>query len=168
MYVCMSYRVPPLTYRRTPSSHKDRKGSFTTRPSGKVPGYKNVIKRAYYLQQPACWHNTSKPIVACLGGGENQRACRKPLQACTEQANHVDIIKHKCRDIGLPDGLGVPNRQAAQGNGSTGTTLSGHRAIASQTLIFWRHAPPISETPGNYPSLAFSEAPGTTIKALTN
>ena len=28
----MSYRVPPLTYRRTPSSHKDRKGSFTTHP----------------------------------------------------------------------------------------------------------------------------------------
>ena len=42
---CMSYRVPPLTYRRTPSSHKDRKGSFTTRPTGKVPGYKNVIKK---------------------------------------------------------------------------------------------------------------------------
>ena len=41
----MSYRVPPLTYRRTPSSHKDRKGSFTTRPTGKVPGYKNVIKK---------------------------------------------------------------------------------------------------------------------------
>ena len=44
-YVCMSYRVPPLTYRRTPSSHKDRKGSFTTRPTGKVPGYKNVLKK---------------------------------------------------------------------------------------------------------------------------
>ena len=74
---CMLYRVLPLTYRRTPSSHKDRKGSFTTRPTGKVPGYKNVIKRAYYLQQPACWHNTSKAAVACLGGGENQRAWRK-------------------------------------------------------------------------------------------
>ena len=95
MYVCMSYRVPPLTYRRTLSSHKDRKGSFTTRPTGKVPGYKNVIKRAYYLQQPACWHNTTKAVVACLCGGENQiGAWRKPPQACTEQTNRVDITKH--------------------------------------------------------------------------
>ena len=38
----------------------------------------------------------------------------KPPQSCTEQANHVDIAKHKCRDIGLPDGMGIPNRQAAQ------------------------------------------------------
>ena len=158
--VCMSYRVLSLTYRCTPSSHKDRKGSFTTRPTSKVPGYKNVIKRAFYLQHPACWHNTSKAAVACLGGGENQRAWKKPPQACTEQANRVDITKHKCRDIGLPDGMGVLNRQATEGDGSTGTTLSGHCTIASQTLIFWRHAPapPISETPGNYPSLAFSEA----------
>ena len=64
--VCMSHRVPPLTYRRTPSSHRDRKGSFTTCPAGEVPGYKKVIKGAYYLQQPACWHNTSKAAVACL------------------------------------------------------------------------------------------------------
>ena len=47
---------------------------------------------------------------------------KKNPQACTEQANRVDITKHKCRDIGLPDGMGVPNRQAAQGDGSTGTT----------------------------------------------
>ena len=63
----------------------------------------------------------------------------KPPQACTEQANRVDITKHKCRDIGLPDGMGVPNRQADQGDGSTGTTLSGHCTTASETLIFWRH-----------------------------
>ena len=37
----------------------------------------------------------------------------KTPQACTEQANRVDITKHKCRDIGLPDGMGVPNRQVA-------------------------------------------------------
>ena len=48
-----------------------------------------------------------------------------------EQVNCVDITKHKCRDIGLPDGMGVPNTQAAKGDGSTGTTLSGHCAIAS-------------------------------------
>ena len=59
-YVCMSHRVLPLTYWRNPFSLKDRKGSFRTRPTGKVPGYKNVIKRAYCLQQPACWHSTSK------------------------------------------------------------------------------------------------------------
>ena len=94
----------------------------------------------------------------------------KNHQACTEQANRVDITRHKCRDIGLPDGMGVPNRQATQGDGSTKTTLSVHCAIASQTLIFWWYAPvlPISETPGNYPSIAFSEASGTTIKALTD
>ena len=116
-HVCMSYKVPPPTYRRTPSSHKDRKGSFTTRPTGKVPGYKNVIKRAYCLQRPACWHNTSKAAVACLGVGKTREPGEKPPQACTEQANHVDITKHKCRDIGLPDGMGVPHRQAAQGGG---------------------------------------------------
>ena len=102
--------------------------------------------------------------------GKTREPAEKPPQACTEQANRVDITKHKCRDKGLLDGMGVPNRQAAQGDRSMGTTLSVHCAIASQTLIFWRHAPapPISETPGIYPSLAFSEAPGTTIKALTN
>ena len=44
MYVCRM-RVPPLTYRRTPSSHKDTKGSFTTRPTDKVPGYKKCDKK---------------------------------------------------------------------------------------------------------------------------
>ena len=61
--------------------------------------------------------------MTCLGGGETREPGEKPPQACTEQANRVDITKHKCRDIGLPDGMGVPNRQAAQGDGSTGTTL---------------------------------------------
>ena len=28
--------------------------------------------------------------------------------------NHVDITMCKCRYIGLPDGMGVPNRQAVQ------------------------------------------------------
>ena len=32
-------RVPPLSYRHTLSGHKDRKGSFTTCPTDKVPGY---------------------------------------------------------------------------------------------------------------------------------
>ena len=71
-----------------------------------MPGYKKAILRAYYLQQPACWHNTSKAVVTCLGGGENQRVSgEKPPQASMEQANRVDITKHKCRDIGLPDGM---------------------------------------------------------------
>ena len=98
----MSYRVLPLTYRRTRSSHRDRKGSFTTRPTGNVDGFKNVIKRAYCLQQPACWHNTSKAVVACLGGGENLRAPEKNhCKLVRYRQNRVDITKHKCRDIGL-------------------------------------------------------------------
>ena len=80
--------------------------------------------------------------MACLGGRKTREPGEKPPQTCTEQANRLDITKHKCRDIGLPDGMGVPNRQAGQGDGYTGTTLSGHCAIASQTLIVWRHAPP--------------------------
>ena len=156
----MSYRVPSLTYQRTPSSHIDRKGSFTTRPTGNVPGYKNVIKSAYYLQQPACWHNTSKAVLACLGGGENLRAPEKNHRNLVrDRQNRVDIAEHTCRDIGLPNGMGVPNRQAAQGDGSTRTTLSGNCATVSQALIFWRHAPapPISETPRIHHSPAFQK-----------
>ena len=80
--------------------------------------------------------------------------------ACTEQANRVDITKHKYRDISLPDGMGVPNRQAAQGYGSMGTTLSVHCTIASQTLIFWQHAPAphISEAPGIHLPCLFRRA----------
>ena len=59
----MLHRVPPVTYPRISSSKKDWKGSFTTRTTGKVPGNKNCDKRAYYLQQPACWNITSKAVV---------------------------------------------------------------------------------------------------------
>ena len=75
-----------------------------------------------------------------LGGGENRQAPEKNHHKLVQnRLNHVDITKHKCRDIGLPDGMGVPNRQAPQEDGSTGTTLSDHCATASQALIFWRH-----------------------------
>ena len=65
--------------------------------------------------------------------GKTREPREKIPQACMEQANCVDITKHKCRDIGLPAGVRVPNRQVAQGEGSTGTSLSGQCAIASQT-----------------------------------
>ena len=39
--------------------------------------------------------------------GSLEKKHRK-LVACTEQATRVDITKHECRDIGLPDGMGVP------------------------------------------------------------
>ena len=61
--------------------------------------------------------------------GKPESLEKKPLQACTEQANCVDITKHKSRDIGLLYGMGVPNRQAVQEDGSTGTSLSDHCAI---------------------------------------
>ena len=51
--------------------------------------------------------------MGCLGGGENGADSLENNQACMEQANHVEITKHKCRDIGLPDAMGVPNRKAA-------------------------------------------------------
>ena len=90
--------------------------------------------------------------------------------------NREDITKQKCRDIGLPVGMGVPYRQAAQGDGSTGTTLSDHCCQSGPgctSPAYFRNArnasqPCFSETPGIHPSPAFSEAPGTTIKALTN
>ena len=92
-----------------------------------MPGYKNVIKRAYSL-----FTTTSMLEQYQQGGhglfrwwGKPEKPGEKPPQACTEQANRVDITKHKRRDIGLP-GMEVPNRQAAHGDGSTGTTLSGH------------------------------------------
>ena len=76
--------------------------------------------------------------------GKTREPGEKPPQACTEQANRVDITKHKCRDIGLPDGMGVPIRQAAQGDGSTGTTLSGHCAILVQCSYVQRRCGSLS------------------------
>ena len=56
--------------------------------------------------------------MACLDGGENWRAPEKNHRKLVRnRQNRVDITKHKCRDKGLPDGMGVPNRQAAQGDG---------------------------------------------------
>ena len=82
------------------------------------------------------------------GGHGLSRWCGKPerpeknhRKLVQKRQNGVDITKHKCRDIGLPDRMGVPNRQGAQGDGSMGTTLLGHSVTASQALIFWRHAP---------------------------
>ena len=93
----MSCRVPPLTYPRTPSSIRDRKGSFRTRPTGNVPGYKSVINRPNCLQQPAWWHNTSKVVVACLGGGESRSAPEKNHRKLVlNRQTRVDITKHKC------------------------------------------------------------------------
>ena len=63
MYVCMyvyMYRVPPLTYRRTSSSHKDKKGSFTTRHTGNVPGYK--IK---WDKNGFCWERADLLALVC-------------------------------------------------------------------------------------------------------
>ena len=115
--------------------------------------------------------------MACLNGGENHRALEKNHRKLVRnRQNRVDITKHKCRDIGLPDGIGEANRQAAQGDGSTGTTLSGHCYQSGPDCpspAYFRNAwnasqPRFSETPGIYPSPAFSEAPGTTIKTLTD
>ena len=130
-----------------------------TRPTGKVPGYKNVITRAYYLKNQHAGKIPARRLWSVSLMEKTREPGEKPSQACTEQATRADITKHKCRDIGLPDGMGAPNRQAAKGDPSTGTTVLGHCAIASQTLIFLRHAPapPISETPGIYPSLTFQK-----------
>ena len=46
---------------------------------------------AYFLQQPACSHTTSKAAMACLGGGETREPGEKPPQTCTKQANRVDV-----------------------------------------------------------------------------
>ena len=62
-----------------------------TRPTGNVTGYKNVIKRAYYLQQPAGWHNTctSKAVTAFLGGVENRRDRRKTTESLYRKGKTV-------------------------------------------------------------------------------
>ena len=60
-----------------------------------MPGYKNVIKGLIYcLKELTCWHGGNKAV----------------------------ITKHKRRVICLPDGMGVPNKLATQGDGSTETT----------------------------------------------
>ena len=70
----------------------------------------------------------------CLGGGESWSVRRKPKQAYTEQVYNVDITKNKYRDISLPDGMGVPNRQAVQrGMGQRERPFRVRCIIASQT-----------------------------------
>ena len=65
-------------------------------------------------------HNTNKAVVACFGDGESRSARRKPLQykLLWNIQNRKDMSKYKCRDIGLPDWMGVQNRQAAPGDGA--------------------------------------------------
>ena len=76
--ICMSYRVPPLTYRRTPSSHKDRKGSFTTRPTGKVPGYKKCDNKGLtiYSNQHAGIIPARRPLIITNWGLLATMQCR--------------------------------------------------------------------------------------------
>ena len=77
--------------------------------------------------------------------------------------SNVDMTKHNGRDIGLPDAIGVPNRQAAQ-----------RRWV--QRILY--HCQSVSDVDGlparlfqrgqEYPSPTFSETPGTPNRELTN
>ena len=64
----------------------DRKGSFTTRLEGNVPGFKNVIKRAYYLQQPGCWHKPTRRLWPVWVLGKVGVLKEKTPQSCMERA----------------------------------------------------------------------------------
>ena len=94
----------------------------------------NVIKMAYYLQQPACWQHTNKAVVACFADGESLSTGENNYKLIWNMQNRKDMAKYKCRYIGLPDVMGFPNIQAAPGDVSTGTTFLVHCVITSQTL----------------------------------
>ena len=70
-----------------------------------------------------CWHSTNKAVTDRLDGGENHRKLLWNGQNC------VDITKQKCKAIGLPVGIGIPNRQAVRGRGPTKTTQRVHCII---------------------------------------
>ena len=99
---------------------------------------KNVIKRAYYLQPPASWHNTSKAVINGLFWGWGKPECTKENhhKLVRNRQNRVDITKHKCRDMSLPDGMGVPNIQAAQRGWVNGNLPFGYTVSLLVRLIF--------------------------------
>ena len=151
MYVCHS--VPPLICQRTPSSHKTGRVVSRHAPRAMCLILENVIKRAYYLQQPACWHKIQQGGCGLFGWwGKPECPEENHCKLVRNWQNRVDLTKHKCRDIGLPDGMGVLNRQAAQkGMGQRELPFQVHYIIASQTdFLRSTQAPPTSEGLGFY------------------
>ena len=162
MYVCRS--VPPTICLRTPSSHKTGRVVSRYAPKAMCLVLKNVIKRAYFLQQPACWHITSKAVVAFFGWwGKPERPREKSPQACTEHVKKPwTLHKHKRRDIGLPDRMEVPNRQAAQRGWINWNYSVGYTVSLLVTLIYdGLPKPRLFKKGQEFPSPTFSEAPGT-------
>ena len=78
-----------------------------TRPTGNVPGSKKCDKKGLLITTTRC---------CALFGWWGKLGCPEEngRKHVPNRHNHVDITKHKCRDIGLPDWMGVPNRQASQ------------------------------------------------------
>ena len=113
----------PFIYRRTPSSHK----------TGLVAsGHAHLL------------FTTTSMLTQCQQGGRGlfgwwgKRGCpyKNHRKLVRNRHNRVDMTKHKCRDIGVPDVMGVPNRQAVQrGMGQRELTFQVHCIIASQTDI---------------------------------
>ena len=109
-----------------------------------------------------CWRNTNKTVVTCFGGGESRPVPGEK----TQQAglNHEDLTKHKCRNIGLTDWMGVPCRQAGQKGVHRNCLLDTLYHCQSVFGIFTKFPQPhFFQKCKEYLSPAFSEGPDTTI-----
>ena len=86
----------------------------------------------------------------------------KSPQACTEHVKPWTLHKHKRRDIGLPDRMEVPNRQAAQRGWINWNYPVGYTVSLLVTLIYdGLPKPRLFQKGQEFPSPTFSEAPGT-------
>ena len=106
--VCRS--APSLICRCTPSSHKT--GRVVSRHASQAICL--VIKwlTIYNNQHAGTIPARRRGLFGWWGKPEClDKTHRKLVQ---NRKNRVDITKHKCRDIGLPDGMVVANIQAAQ------------------------------------------------------
>ena len=110
--VCRS--VPLLICRRIPSSHKTGREVSRHASQAKCLVIKSDKKCLTIYNNQHAGTIPARQLWPFGVVGKAGAPVEKPPQACTEQANRVDITKHKCRDIGLTDGMGVPNRQANQ------------------------------------------------------
>ena len=113
-----------------PLKPQDRKGSFMTLPAGKVPGYKNVIKKGLvFITTSMLAQYQQGRHVLFEWWGKPHYSEENHHKLVWYRQNGVDITRQRCKAIGLPVGMGIPNRQAAQWRGPTRTNQRVHRII---------------------------------------
>ena len=134
-----------------PFKPQDRKGSFTTRPAGKVPVYKKNDKKSllYTITSMLAQYQLGGHVLfEWWGKPEYQEENHRKLVG--NRQNLVDVTKKRCKATGLPVGMGIRTDKLPNGEGQRELPRGYTVSLSVNVLKWWRA-----------PSLAFSAMPGT-------